>query len=177
MAAFSDQHISIASTSDAAAISILLNKSYRGESSRKGWTTEADLIEGEVRATADHIDDVMGIKGSVFLRYIDDNKTLTGCLNLRMKERGLYLGMFSVDPDLQGGGIGKKLLHAAEEYARQIGCNLIHMWVISKRTELISWYNRHGYMTTNEIIPFNEDSMSGKHKQKLEFIILEKRLH
>lgn len=177
MFSFSDSHISIALPIDALPISNLLNKAYRGETSKKGWTTEADLIEGQVRASETHVREVIGFENSIFLKYISDEGTLQGCVNLQKKERGLYLGMFSVDPELQGGGIGKKLLHAAEEYAKEIRCNLIHMWVISKRKELIDWYNRHGYTQTNEIIPFNEDPMSGKHREKLEFIVLEKLLN
>ncbi|MFZ9661443.1 MAG: GNAT family N-acetyltransferase [Chitinophagaceae bacterium] len=177
MVAFSDPHISIASLEDAAIICNLLNKAYRGESSKKGWTTEADLIEGEVRASEEHVRDVMKINESVFLKYISDNGTLIGCVNLQRKDRGFYLGMFSVDPDLQGAGIGKNILKAAEELALQSACFIIYMYVISRRSELIAWYNRHGYTTTNEIVPFNEDAMSGKHKQKLEFLILEKHLH
>jgi len=84
--------------------------------------------------------------------------------------------MFSVNPELQGGGIGKKLLHAAEEYASHVGCSIIYMTVITAREELINWYMRHGYVDTGERKPFEEDGVTGKHLQQLEFMVLEKRL-
>jgi ribosomal protein S18 acetylase RimI-like enzyme len=82
--------------------------------------------------------------------------------------------MLSVSPKLQGGGIGKQLLKAADEYARQLNCNLIYMTVISVRAELIEWYKRHGYRDTGERVPFKEDNLTGKHRQPLEFMVMEK---
>ena len=84
--------------------------------------------------------------------------------------------MFAVTPELQGGGVGKKLLMAAEEYAGSIHCNCIFMSVITLRAELISWYQRHGYTDTGKRIPFHEDGKSGRHLQPLEFMILEKTI-
>ena len=84
--------------------------------------------------------------------------------------------MLSVCPQLQGGGIGKQILQAAEEYGRGLKKKAIYMSVISLRTELISWYMRHGYADTGERKPFIEDSLTGKHLQPLEFMIMEKIL-
>jgi ribosomal protein S18 acetylase RimI-like enzyme len=84
--------------------------------------------------------------------------------------------MFSVAPQLQGGGIGKKLLKAAEEYAVHVKCNAIYMSVISVRAELIDWYKRRGYADTGKRKAFNEDGITGKHLQPLEFMIMEKVL-
>lgn len=84
--------------------------------------------------------------------------------------------MFSVSPASQGGGIGKKLLLAAEDHAREVDCSMIYMTVISVRTELIDWYKRNGYVDTGERKPFTEDGLTGKHLQKLEFAVLEKMI-
>jgi ribosomal protein S18 acetylase RimI-like enzyme len=97
-------------------------------------------------------------------------------VNLQQQGDKIYFGMFSVSPTLQGVGIGKKLLYASEEYAKQLGCNSIYMSVISVRSELINWYQRHGYKDTAERKPFIEDSVSGKHLQQLEFMTLEKSI-
>lgn len=174
---FSCSDISIASVTDSPAITALLNSAYRGESSQKGWTTEAHLIEGNVRSEEADVVQVMEKPGSVFLKYATPNGSITGCVNLQLHHNKLYLGMFSVSPLLQGGGTGKKLLQAAEEYAQQIGCGIIYMSVISMRSELIGWYQRHGYKDTGERIPFIEDGKSGKHLQPLEFMVMEKQLH
>lgn len=171
---FSDPHITIADESDIPSIVALLNISYRGNESRKGWTTEADLIEGENRTSNENLSDVLREPGSVMLTYKDDNENLQGCVNLKKNDGSLYLGMFSVSPVLQGGGIGKKILVAAEEYALHVGCNSIYMHVISLRSELIAWYKRKGYEETGMVIPFKEDGLTGRHLRPLEFIVLEK---
>lgn len=173
---FSNPPITIAVKADAAGITRLLNSAYRGETSKKGWTTEAHLIDGDTRSSETEVLQVMEKEGSVFLKYTGADGTLTGCVNLQLQGEKLYLGMFSVDPEQQGGGVGKKLLQAAEAYAHYIKCNIIYMSVISLRTELISWYQRHGYADTGRRIPFQEDGKSGRHLQPLEFMILEKTL-
>ncbi|HSF45634.1 MAG TPA: GNAT family N-acetyltransferase [Chitinophagaceae bacterium] len=172
---FSDPHIRIADLSDIPHIVRLLNSSYRGDTSRKGWTTEADLIAGEVRTNEENLSGVMLEPGSVILKYEEDGKLLA-CVNLKKHGDRIYLGMFSVMPELQGGGIGKKMLQAAEEHAKHVGCSAIYMYVISVRTELIDWYKRKGYEETGELVPFNEDGLTGTHMQKLEFLVLEKKI-
>ena len=168
--------IDYATHTDIPAIVDLLNSAYRGERSTKGWTTEAHLIAGEVRSDATQVGEVMDKEGSVFLKYVDENGQMKGCMNLQNNERGVYLGMFSVEPELQGAGIGKKLLMAADEHARKIGASHIYMYVISLRQELINWYKRYGFEETGEQFPFAEDGLTGKHLQPLEFIVLEKVL-
>lgn len=174
--AFSIQYISVATLTNIAAIKDLLNEAYRGEKSKQGWTTEADLIAGETRTDEATIEQVILQNGSVFLLYKDEQQEIIGCVNLQKHDTKIYLGMFSVSPPLQGGGIGKQLLQAAEEYSLHVNCNAIYMSVISVRTELIDWYKRHGYADTGERKPFTEDSLTGKHLMPLEFMILEKTL-
>lgn len=173
---FKTSNIRIAVEADSHNITELLNISYRGEVSRKGWTTEAGLIAGNIRANVDMVRELIHQTGSVFLKYTNDKDQILGCVNLQQHDKKIYLGMFSVSPQLQGKGIGKQILNTAEEYALQLGCTAVYMWVISARDELISWYNRHGYTDTGKRIPFEEDGITGKHLQKLEFMILEKSL-
>ncbi|MGG9962327.1 GNAT family N-acetyltransferase [Ferruginibacter sp. SUN106] len=170
---FSDKNIAIAIIADATVITALLNSAYRGETSKQGWTTEAHLIAGNVRTSESNVLEVMQQQGSVLLKYTNDDQ-LTGCVNLQQHGDKIYLGMLSVSPHLQGAGIGKKLLQAAEEYASQVQCKAVYMTVISVRTELINWYERYGYKDTGERKPFVEDGESGKHLQPLEFMVMEK---
>lgn len=172
---FSNQQISIATKDQLDAILQLVNSAYRGESSRSGWTTEADLIAGNVRIDKPSLEEVYHLEGSVILTYVEGDK-LVGTVNLQQKKDHLYLGMFSVAPTHQNAGIGKKLLKAAEEYALHLVLPSIQMSVISVRHELISWYQRNGYVDTGERIPFKEDGMSGKHLRVLEFAVLQKTL-
>jgi ribosomal protein S18 acetylase RimI-like enzyme len=176
MLLFSNPNITIATAADSIGIKNLLNSAYRGESSKQGWTTEADLIAGDTRTTDTDLQQIMNQPGSIFLKYTNLQQQLQACVNLQQHNNKIYLGMFSVSPQLQGGGIGKQILQAAEEYARHLQCVAIYMSVVSVRTELIDWYKRHGYAHTGERKPFVEDGISGKHLQPLEFVMLEKIL-
>ena len=162
--------------SDAPSLNTLVNSAYRGDSSKKGWTTEADLLDG-TRIDEDALRDLIQKPDTTVLIYKED-EVLLGCVELRQDGKKIYLGMLSVKPDTQGTGVGKKLLKEAEVFARQQHCNKIYMTVISVRKELIDWYIRHGYQLTGERKPFViPDTRWGIPKQSLEFVVLEKELH
>jgi ribosomal protein S18 acetylase RimI-like enzyme len=165
--------ITKATTEDAPALEILVNSAYRGDASRQGWTTEADLLDG-TRTDAAGIAEIIQTSGTSLLKYVEDNEIL-GCVELRNHNGKLYLGMLTVRPHLQGKGIGKKLLKAAEDEAKSQNCSSVFMTVISVRKELIDWYLRHGYQLTGERKPFAfTDPRFGQPKMKLEFVVLEK---
>ncbi|MEO8568058.1 MAG: GNAT family N-acetyltransferase, partial [Ginsengibacter sp.] len=132
-------HISFADEADRISIKDLLNIAYRGEASKKGWTSEAELIAGDTRTDDAMLQKLMKQPGSVFLKYTNDEHEITGCVNLQQHGEKIYLGMFSVSPHMQGAGIGKQILKAAEEYALHKKCTAIYMSVISLRKELIKW--------------------------------------
>ena len=167
--------ISIATATDIPALDRLVNSAYRGESSKKGWTTEADLLEG-LRTDADSLLQLMEESNSVILKYTGETGLLEACIYLKNKGTELYLGMLTVSPELQAKGIGKKLLVAADDYAKEKGCQSIVMTVISVRNELIAWYQRHGYNPTGATEPFPTDPKFGLPKQPLHFIVLEKSI-
>lgn len=171
---FTNPHISIATLNDSNAIVTLLNAAYRGEISQNGWTTEAHLIAGNTRTNLQEVAALIQLPNVVFLKYTNAENNLIGCVNLQLKEQGIYLGMFSVHPLVQAAGIGKQILQAAEEYAQQQNVARIYMTVIDVRKDLIAWYERRGYTNTNQIIPFEQDAVSGTHLQKLQFTVLEK---
>ena len=169
-------NIQIATLQDVDALETLLNSAYRGATSRNGWTSEADLISGEIRTNSQELLDLILDQKSVFLKYTNENQKIIGCVNLQMHEQSIYLGMLSVAPNLQDKGIGKQLLQEAEKYAKTNHCNRIFMTVISVRKELIAWYLRNDYVLTGEKKPFPTDHASGIPNQKLEFVVLEKYL-
>src|SRR5262245_39736744 len=109
--------ISTATSADLPELVALVNSAYRGESSKRGWTTEADLLGG-VRTDETSMLKLITDPGGVMLQCRNDNNELLGCVNLQRQQEQLYLGMLTVSPDLQGGGIGKALLKASEDYAR-----------------------------------------------------------
>ncbi len=177
MPTFSSPNISLATMQEAKHLETLLNTAYRGETAKLGWTNEADLIAGNVRVNEVMVMENFNTNNAIFLKYVNDNADIIGCVNLKQNEQKLYLGMFAVHPTQQGSGIGKQLLLAAEEYANYLGINIIYMTVISLRTELINWYKTKGYKETGEREPFVEDAITGIHLQDLEFMVLEKILN
>lgn len=169
------EQITKASLGDVPTLNKLINSAYRGEESKKGWSTEADMLDG-TRIDEAALRDLIQKADTTFLKYEEDG-VLLGCVELRMEKNKLYLGTLSVNPNIQNKGIGKKLLYAGEEYARKLGCSTMRMTVIDGRQALMDWYVRHGYSFTGERMPFVvPDERWGIPKQKLEFVVLEKKV-
>ncbi len=166
----------LAETDDVEAVVDLVNSAYRGDVSRQGWTTEADLLGGQ-RTDAREVEPQITDPGSVMLLCHQDD-ALVGCVHLQRGEGRAYLGMLAVRPHLQGSGIGKCFLAEAERFVRQEwGAPVLEMTVISSRAELIAYYQRRGYMLTDETRPFPREARFGLPKvDDLEFVVLRKRL-
>jgi N-acetylglutamate synthase-like GNAT family acetyltransferase len=172
---FSDSNTRFAQLSDIAEIEKLVNSAYRGDSSRQGWTTEADLLDG-IRTHREQLTQQITAEDSVMLVITLEGGKIIACVYLQNKAPLLYLGMLTVQPDLQDAGIGKRLLAASEAYAQWLGRTGIQMTVISVRTELIDWYQKRGYQLTGEKMPFPTHLALGIPKQSIEFVVLEKSL-
>jgi ribosomal protein S18 acetylase RimI-like enzyme len=165
--------ISKAIQNDIPALNILVNSAFRGESSKKGWTTEADILGG-IRTDENILTESLNEPKTTILKYCEGDDIL-GMVMLKNQGDSLYLGMLTVAPDLQGSGIGKKLLQASEAFAKEEGLSKIMMTVISIRVELVAWYVRHGYVRTGEVRPFPmDDPKFGLPKTFLEFVVMEK---
>ena len=167
--------ITQATIADAAELSALINSAYRGETSKKGWTTEADLLEG-TRTSEEELISIIASSNHYLLKFIRDEKII-GSVLLIAKKDVLYLGMLTVSPELQNSGIGKQLLQAAEQLAQQLELSRIQMTVIGIRKELLAWYIRNGYEDTGarEPFPFGEGDKALT-SEPLDFIVLEKKL-
>ena len=153
----------------------LINSAYRGDDSKKGWTTEADLLGG-IRTDDDSLEQMITKKDAVILQSFNENNVLQGCVYLQKRKDKMYLGMLTVSPLEQAKGIGKQLLVESEKYAKEQKCSVIEMTVISVRTELIAWYQKHGFNNTGETKPFPDDIKFGIPKQPLEFIVMQKEI-
>jgi ribosomal protein S18 acetylase RimI-like enzyme len=173
---FSSSYISPASDADLGELVSLINSAYRGEIAKNGWTHEADLLHGPLRINEEALANLLERDNNIILKYSDENGGITGCVYLEEQGRKLYLGMLTVSPFMQAKGIGKQLLKAAVEYAKQKNADTIVMTVISARHELIAWYERQGYKTTGEKKPFPAEPEFGMPVQPLEFIVLEKKI-
>ncbi|RYG17866.1 MAG: GNAT family N-acetyltransferase [Chitinophagaceae bacterium] len=148
-------NINRAQLKDIKELETLVNSAYRGEDSKKGWTTEAEILGG-IRVDEEALKILVEKPKVTILKLNDINDQIIGTVCLEIKSQELYLGMFAVSPLEQGKGIGKALLVAAENHALQNNCKKIVISVISTRVELIEWYRRHGYVSTGNSIAFDE---------------------
>ena len=166
-----------ATVDDVDAIVALVESAYRGDASRLGWTTEADLLDGQRT-------DPQGVRALIEAR---DSRVVLGsrdgelvvCAHLERREGWAYFGMFAVRPSLQGRRLGDRTLAWCERSVRERwGCGEMRMTVISLRRELIAWYERRGYRATGETRPFpyGDERFGLPKRDDLEFVVLAKRL-
>ena len=168
--------ILMANTNDIPQLIRVVNAAYRGEESKKGWTSPAYFVAGEIRIDEQAMMKMLENPSAVILKYIIRDK-IVGCVYLEEQNHDLYLGMLSVLPDLQGKNIGKKLLIASEEHAKKNKMENILINVITRQEKLINWYERCGYLLTSETKPYPEDGRFGKPLEKLVFAILKKKIN
>jgi len=143
----------LATTADIAAIETLVTSAYRGDASRAGWTTEADLLDGPLVDPAG-LKEVIEKAGSLVL-LAGRGVLVLACCHIEKQGDACYFGMFAVDPTQQGAGLGKLVMAEAERVAKDdFGCARMEMTVISVRDELIAWYERRGYTRTGKYKPF-----------------------
>lgn len=149
---------------DSSVIAELVNSVYRGENSKKGWTTEANLLGG-IRITIEKINDIFLSENNVILVVTDDGRII-GCVHLEKKGDRCELGMLSVDVNYQNKGIGRMIMDECERYAkRDFHCNEMEMKVVGQRKELVDYYLRRGYVLTGEKEPFVLNSHFGEPKR------------
>ena len=160
------------------ALRALIESAYRGDSAKRGWTHEADLLGGQ-RTDEAALEDVLAHEDAILL-VAERDGALIGCVQgTRVSDTHAYLGLLTVDPELQASGLGRKLITAIEEAVReQFGVTHMEMTVIKQRAELIAYYERRGYRQTGEMRPFPlDDERFGLPKtRELEFVVLEKAL-
>ena len=166
---------------DAPVIAELVESGYRGERSRAGWTTEADLLDGQRIDVAGVLAVIRDPASRVLLaeREGEGGVRLLGCAQLERKPGYAYFGMFAVQPSLQNGGIGRAVLAEAERIVREDwALPSMRMSVIVQRAELIAWYERRGYTRSGEYLPFpyGDERFGKPRRDDLRFEILVKRL-
>lgn len=136
-----------AKLADAAAVVQLVNSAYRGEVSKQGWTTEADLLDGQ-RTDLEEISTILADSHSIILLCLAGDE-LVASAHLQHLGKEVHFGMFAVKPGLQNSGIGKRFMAEAENVARHdFGATKMLMAVITLRDALIGFYERRGYRRT-----------------------------
>ncbi|MEP9382616.1 GNAT family N-acetyltransferase [Nocardioides sp. KR10-350] len=159
----------------------LIESAYRGDTSRTGWTTEADILHGQ-RTDPDGVREVIATPHSRLL-VAELDGVLVACCQLEHRSRPdgehAYFGMFAVSPALQGSGLGTQVMAEAERIARkEWGTTSMEMTVISVREDLIAFYERRGYRRTGEMSPFpyGDERFGIPQRDDLEFERLVKSL-
>ncbi|MEV5529105.1 GNAT family N-acetyltransferase [Streptomyces prunicolor] len=166
-----------ATDADADALVVLIESAYRGDDSRAGWTTEADILEGQ-RTDPEGVLAVIKSPDSRLL-VVEREGQVVACCQLEHRGAHAYFGMFAVSPQLQGGGLGKVIIAEAERTVREAwDVREMHMTVISVRNDLIAWYERRGYRRTGRMTPFpyGDDRFGIPQRDDLQFELLVKEL-
>jgi ribosomal protein S18 acetylase RimI-like enzyme len=172
---------------DVEAIVQLVESAYRGDSSRVGWTTEADLLDGQ-RTDGEEVASLTGDNDArLLLAHLEHQ--LVGCVLVRCSDahgaptmhaqRVAHIGMFAVRPTLQSRGLGSALLAHAEHVARsELGVLRAEMTVIEQRRDLLPWYERRGYCRTGatEPFPYGNPRFGLPRRPDLRFLVLAKEL-
>ncbi|QTN19273.1 GNAT family N-acetyltransferase [Brevundimonas sp. AJA228-03] len=168
----------ISTLDDLPALHRLIERAYRGETAKVGWTNEADLLDGQ-RTDVEELTEILTDPARIML-LAEDAGAMVACLQLVDEGGGTaYLGMLSVEPELQAGGLGRFMIAAAEaEAVARFGADTMRMTVIRQRPELIAWYERRGYVRTGETEPFplSDERFGLPRRQDLEFVVLAKGL-
>jgi ribosomal protein S18 acetylase RimI-like enzyme len=190
-----------ATLADVSAVVELVESAYRGEASRAGWTTEADLLDGQRTDEIEISEIIRGAHSRIRLaeqspaglqildqiqahtpsqeRALPHAASLVGCVRIENAGDAGYIGMVSVLPTLQSAGIGRQLLHEAERVIRdELRLPRARMTVIGQRDTLIAWYQRRGYSLTGkqEKFPYGQPRAGTPRRDDLYFEVLEKTL-
>lgn len=164
-----------ADASDASAIVAVIERAYRGEESKQGWTNEDHLFDGPRTNTAE-VEALIADRDSRFVLALD-GAAIAGCALVRNQNGTGYFGLFAVRPGLQGTGLGRTIMVEAERAIRDLWrCSAIVMTVINLRTDLIAYYQRRGYRLTGEQLPFPTDQAAVATRDDFHLVVLRKDL-
>ena len=166
-----------ATLADIPALVDLVTSAYRGESSKQGWTTEADLLEGQRIDPEVLRHDIERPRSRILIAQRDGR--ILACAHIAEENGAGYFGMFSVRPDQQGSGLGKTVMNEVERMVRdEWRLPAMRMTVIDIREELIAFYERRGYVRTGikKPFPYGDKRFGIPKRDDLRFEILEKPL-
>lgn len=144
--------LSVACEADAKEIAALVNRAYRPSAQETGWTHEANLIAGE-RISTEQVLSLFHEQSTILLLRLEQE--IVACVHVQGGQSGTYIGMLATNPTMQGQGIGKQMLLHAEAYAiEHYNASVLKMSVLSLRPELLAFYERRGYVLTEQVTEY-----------------------
>ena len=156
-------------------LAVLIERAYRGPEAARGWTNEAAILTGP-RSSPAEIEALLRTPDTRFVTGYAGSR-LVACALIKREGEGAYFGMFAIDPDVQGAGLGKAMMARCEDAARELwGARSMRLTVISLRTRLIEWYERRGYARTGESEPFPFETATGALRTDFDLTVLKKAL-
>jgi ribosomal protein S18 acetylase RimI-like enzyme len=167
----------LAAPDDVDSLVRLIRSAYRGESSRQGWTSEADLVGGD-RINAEQVLAMINGSNSIMLVF-DEESSIIACCHVEDRGNRLaYFGTFAVAPTAQGVGLGRRVMAEAERSAfLTFGSAVLELAVLAQQEKLIAWYERLGFLGSGETRPFPADPEFARPlRDDLYFVILSKNL-
>ena len=152
--------VRVAAPQDVEGLTGLINTAFR--------KAESFFIDGD-RIDSESVRSLMG-KGQFLV--IRESSLYIGCVYLELRGERAYLGLLSVNPELQKRGIGSVLMKAAEEECVKTGCRYVDLKTVNLRADNRAFYGRRGYVETGtEPFPVELDT-----KSPCYFVNLSKRL-
>ncbi len=149
-----------AGSADADRIAALVNRAFLAES----WFKSAD------RTNAAQVRELLS-KGLFLL--LEEEARLLACVYLEPRSDRVYLGMLSVEQDVQGRGIGSRMMLEAEDFARRAGHVAIDLRIVHVREELLPYYRKLGYVEAGTEPAPNFPGV----KIPIHFVLMSKSLH
>ena len=123
-----------AQPADAAALAELVNRAY---------AVEGFFVDGQ-RTSADEIARMLRT-GTFLVLERGDPPALAAAVYVEARAEGGYFGMLSVAPELQGLGLGTRLVRIAEAMCEAMGAPTVRLRIVNLRDELGRWYRSLGY--------------------------------
>lgn len=146
---------------DCLAICALVNAAYRPAENVAGWTSESALVAGR-RTSLPQLQALLQRPRSTLLLACTGSGQILGCVHIEAEQQHAHIGMLAVWPQQQGSGLGKQLLHQAEQWAtREFGARLLLLAVIQQRSELRDYYLRRGYQPNGRGYPYPLEAGAG----------------
>jgi len=166
-----------ATPEDHSAIVSIVNRAYRGPGDDRGWNTEAHLVAGDRITLPQLRRDLADNPQARLLVCRDAGGEVRACVWIEPEDDGgWYFGMLAIDPDVQAGGIGKRMLAAIDDHVRSQDGQRLRITVINLREALIAWYERNGFVRTGATEPMPTEGIGRLLRDDMHFVVLAKGL-